>query len=1525
MPEIEGGAEIRIRPDVSGFEAALRSQLQPILSRVEGQLVPLFRRAGQSSGAAFSQEFSRSVQASLGTALSSAAGGRGVAEAGKQTAQQFGAGLTREIPTQITKGVGDGVKRAASSTEAAVKNAGTQSGRVFGSGFGEGFAALAAFAIAARVKRFFSDTVAQAGEFADAFAAVRKNVAGTPEQFASLETSIKGMAEQFGFSAASIAETASEMAKLGVPVGNLSDATEVVNKLAIALDISAVEAGKSLTLIAAFTKTPIEQLSNLGSTVAQLEAVIGVASPRILDFATRTASSLRTLGLTAPQVLGISAAFARFNVPIESASRGITQAISQMQLAAKQGGTQLESFLKITGLTADTFQELAQADPAQLFVKFLQGLSEAGAELPLVLNEVDIGTRRVVENLRIGAGQFGTVAAAIDEANRAFTANTRIEKEFAERQKSSADQLRRLQQEFQNTRIELGAKLAPALIAVQKPFAALTTGTVGLVAAFAGVAAAGFAFVRFSNILREFSKTLGGGALTADEFAIGQKIAAERGLQLSTVMKAVTAEGKSLTQAQALLINQDPAMTAALGKQTTGALNLASAYRAAKQSLTEFNLAQTSPGRGVPAGILAETQLKASQQIIAASLGPALQTQTVAFKASTDAIILETNAKLREAESSIIAEGGIRRVTNALRDQITLSAQAGRVAVTAAGGFGALTKALGQGALFLIVADFLTQAKESLTEFLDVLVRGQSDIQSVTNTLLGLQTRVQTASDVFDAARLDVSGLDQTFLDLSEAIGNPIGQVLALTDTIERIGIPGLSNLAGAAGNVLTGINDLAGGLAEKIPIIGGVLDKIFVTSTEKAEERFKDLSEGLEKVLGSLGPRVAGQLFKTLQSFAAERGGLDSFNKGLDTFSTKLREAQESQAFVASHAQEIITKLREQGATQEEVAASAQLMGLSEEQAGVSFASVITGSDAATAALSRLNDAQQQFQSRVRTLISPVSALISAQQKLQKTAGKGAKDTLSAARAIADAERALAEARKDAAKRIADATRRLAEAEIDAIRRVLDARRQLEESRLDSTRSLRDATQNLQDFQRSLEQVGGPRTEEDFIRLRELQEALADATEDAASKEVEGRRKVQDAQREGNEAILEATRRLAEAQEESADRIADALRRLARAHEDAAKRSETAQSRIEKAVVLSTAQITKGFQQQADKLNTFTDLMTRLQTRVEKIFGDTNLSDAFLSDLNEMGVEAIPILKNLVGSSDKQLKGLSTAFTNQIKAAKKAADLQFNKFPPNFKEAIAPAIDNIFAEMERGIGAFDILGDKSGDMATEISGNLGNLTLEFEKLVIESGVQLTKVEQKFLDLAESTTDPTTRVAALKRLIESLRSRTLDINARVTGLERVRELALLQGQLGSKVTPLRSFLAESGQSISIALDDRAGALGTKENPMYVHGLGGAQFGATVSGPFAQVPKAQFGSNVQSGQPILVGRHSAEELFTPNSGGAIFSHTNTERILRALRVSRRSGNTYIQVNQVAEDPLATARKVSFLQGSNGAVR
>ena len=118
-----------------------------------------------------------------------------------------------------------------------------------------------------------------------------------------------------------------------------------------------------------------------------------------MEMAQRLAGAGRQVGLTEAQVLGFATALSSVGIETQMGGSAFSKALIKMEVACETGGKQLKDFAKVSGMTANQFKALFDADPAAAFQSFIVGLSQTPCQASLS------GSVRVRRVLRTPCGQ----------------------------------------------------------------------------------------------------------------------------------------------------------------------------------------------------------------------------------------------------------------------------------------------------------------------------------------------------------------------------------------------------------------------------------------------------------------------------------------------------------------------------------------------------------------------------------------------------------------------------------------------------------------------------------------------------------------------------------------------------------------------------------------------------------------------------------------------------------------------------------------------------------------------------------------------------------------------------------------------------------------------------------------------------------------------------------------------------------------------------------------------------------------
>jgi TP901 family phage tail tape measure protein len=280
----------------------------------------------------------------------------------------------------------------------------------------------------------FALMVRRASEFESAFTGVRKTVDETAEGFARLRSGLLDLSKRIPQSAVELAGIMEVAGQLGVKgVDNLLSFTETIARLADATDIAGESGAASLARFMEVLGIPPAQVDRLGSTLVELGNNFAATEGEILALAQRIAGAGRVAGLTAPEILGISAALRAVGVEADAGGTAVSKLIIML---ASARGEELSDLAQVAGLTSDAFARIVKESPAEALEQFLSGLGgiqKAGGDVFGTLEKLGITEIRLRDATLRTALASETLGRAIKSANSGFKENTALTVETEKR------------------------------------------------------------------------------------------------------------------------------------------------------------------------------------------------------------------------------------------------------------------------------------------------------------------------------------------------------------------------------------------------------------------------------------------------------------------------------------------------------------------------------------------------------------------------------------------------------------------------------------------------------------------------------------------------------------------------------------------------------------------------------------------------------------------------------------------------------------------------------------------------------------------------------------------------------------------------------------------------------------------------------------------------------------------------------------------------------------------------------------
>ena len=160
---------------------------------------------------------------------------------------------------------------------------------------------------------------------------VRKTTGLSAETIDILRREFIAMSRAMPIAADELAEIGAVAGQLGIQGRkNILAFTDVVAKIAITTDLTAQEAARSMAQIANVMKVPISETVRLGSVMNELSNTTVATARDIADLTLRMGGAGKQLGLTAAQIMGISATIRDMGVSTEVGGTAMSQVFTNV-------------------------------------------------------------------------------------------------------------------------------------------------------------------------------------------------------------------------------------------------------------------------------------------------------------------------------------------------------------------------------------------------------------------------------------------------------------------------------------------------------------------------------------------------------------------------------------------------------------------------------------------------------------------------------------------------------------------------------------------------------------------------------------------------------------------------------------------------------------------------------------------------------------------------------------------------------------------------------------------------------------------------------------------------------------------------------------------------------------------------------------------------------------------------------------------------------------------------------------------
>ena len=308
-------------------------------------------------------------------------------------------------------------------------------------------------------------------DFETAFTGIRKTVEATEPQFAKLKKDLMGLALTIPVATTELFGVAEAAGQLGVKQQDILKFTKVMADLGATTNLSSEEAATQLARFANVVGVSSDDFDKLGSSIVDLGNNMAANEQEIVMMGGRLAKTGTFAGLSASEIMGLSAALVSVGINAEAGGTAFSQVMFRIGKELGTGSKKMKGFAAVSGKPVKVFEKLWKEDAAEAMLLFTEGLKRAetqGHNVNIILDQLGLDGIRVASSLLAAAAAGNTFRGAIERSNKAWIENTALSKEAALRYKTAASQLAIARNRATQMAAAFGAILVPAILKLLK-------------------------------------------------------------------------------------------------------------------------------------------------------------------------------------------------------------------------------------------------------------------------------------------------------------------------------------------------------------------------------------------------------------------------------------------------------------------------------------------------------------------------------------------------------------------------------------------------------------------------------------------------------------------------------------------------------------------------------------------------------------------------------------------------------------------------------------------------------------------------------------------------------------------------------------------------------------------------------------------------------------------------------------------------------------------------------------------------
>ncbi|APR99025.1 phage tail tape measure protein [Wolbachia endosymbiont of Folsomia candida] len=313
-------------------------------------------------------------------------------------------------------------------------------------------------------------------DFESAMADVKKVVDFTPntDQADKFAQKLKEMSRTIPLSAAELAQIAASGGQLGIPKDDLFKFTETVAKMSTAFDMSAEQAGDSIAKLANVYDIKVSEMEHVGNVINHLSDNTAAKARDMVQALGIVGGTAKQFGLKFEETSSLVNAFISLGKQPAKAATAINALLSKLQTAEGQG-QEFKAALEDIGITAEEMAQRIGQNGQEALLYFFETLEKVdNQERSKIL--MKLFGQEYQDDIALLVGSLKKYKEAIAHLDDKEKYKKSMGKEFENRAKTTANNLRLLRNTIAELGMNLGSVMLPPLNWISEVLRSVSTG-----------------------------------------------------------------------------------------------------------------------------------------------------------------------------------------------------------------------------------------------------------------------------------------------------------------------------------------------------------------------------------------------------------------------------------------------------------------------------------------------------------------------------------------------------------------------------------------------------------------------------------------------------------------------------------------------------------------------------------------------------------------------------------------------------------------------------------------------------------------------------------------------------------------------------------------------------------------------------------------------------------------------------------------------------------------------------------------